>query len=61
MEDVKNLGFFLEVELLAVDEFSEIEDLKKDIREYIKSFGFKFEELDIGKPELMLKKKLIKF
>lgn len=61
MEDVKNLGFFLEVELLAVDEFSEIEDLKKDIREYIKSFGLKFEELDVGKPELMLKKKLIKF
>ncbi len=57
LEDVKGLGTFLEVELLTVDDSSDIEALKTIIRDYIKSFGFQFKELNIGKPELMLKKK----
>ena len=55
LENVKGLGIFLEVELIAVVENSNIENLKNKIRDYIKSFGFSFEELHVGKPELMLK------
>ncbi|MFA7662911.1 MAG: CYTH domain-containing protein, partial [Patescibacteria group bacterium] len=58
LEVVKDLGIFLEVEFLTVDNASDIEVLKNEIREYIKSFGFKdFEELNMGKPELMLRTK----
>jgi adenylate cyclase class 2 len=57
LEDVKGLGLFLEVELLTVADGSDIEVLKNEIRDYIESFGFEFEELNLGKPELMLKTK----
>ena len=55
LEKVKDLGIFLEVELLTVDDNCDIESLKNKIRKYIKSFEFDFEELNIGKPELMLR------
>ncbi|MDQ6985354.1 MAG: class IV adenylate cyclase [Candidatus Dojkabacteria bacterium] len=57
LEEVKNLGLFLEVELL--NDISEDEAIlkKKEIYKFIDSLGFKdFEEMDAGKPELILKK-----
>lgn len=57
-EDVKNLGFFLEVERLNVDDNENIADVKKEIRNFIKSLDIKIEEeLNAGKPELMLRSK----
>ena len=57
-EDVKNLGFFLEVERLSVDDNENIADVKKEIRNFIKSLDIKIEEeLNAGKPELMLRSK----
>ncbi len=57
-EDVKNLGLFLEVERLEVDENEKVEEVKKEIWEFIKSLNIKTsQELNAGKPELMLNKK----
>lgn len=57
-EDVKNLGLFLEVERLKVDDSENIEEVKKEICAFIKSLNIKIsEELNAGKPELMLNKK----
>lgn len=55
LEDVKGLGVFLEVELLSIKDTDDIEKARNKIRDFIKSFSFTFEELNIGKPELMLK------
>jgi len=57
LEDVKGLGFFLEVERLLVEDGEDIVLVKNTIREFIISLGIKSEELHIGKPELMLKEK----
>ena len=57
-EDVKDLGLFLEVERLSVDDNENIADVKKEIRNFIKSLDIKIEEeLNAGKPELMLRSK----
>jgi adenylate cyclase class 2 len=57
LEEVKNLGTFLEVERLQVDDTEDIETAKKEIREFVRTIGIQVgEELNIGKPELMLKK-----
>ena len=56
LEDVKKLGIFLEVERLSISDDEDITKAKKEIWDFIKSLGFKVsEELNLGKPELMLK------
>jgi len=57
LEEVKNLGLFLEVELLKECEENEITEKKKEIQEFISFLNLNTsEELNEGKPELMLKK-----
>ena len=57
-EDVKGLGLFLEVERLKVDNSESISEIKKEIWNFIKSLNIQIgEELNAGKPELMLRKK----
>ncbi|MBT3720066.1 class IV adenylate cyclase [archaeon] len=57
-EDVKDLGLFLEVEKLNVEDHDDLEQIKKDIRNFIETLEIKTkEELNIGKPGLMLQKK----
>lgn len=60
LEEVDNLGLFLEVEKKNVANEENIEDIKKEIWKFIKSLKIKISaELNIGKPELMLNKKNI--
>ena len=60
-EDVKNLGFFLEVEKLHEVADSEVTKTKEEIRKFIRGLGLQTSaELNAGKPELMLKKKKTK-
>lgn len=55
VEDVKNLGIFLEVELKN-DRDDDVEVLKDEIREFINSLNLKnVIESNEGKPEMMLK------
>lgn len=54
LEKVKDLGLFLEVEALNIQE-ENIEEEKNSIRNFIKALGFDFEELNMGKPEIMLR------
>ncbi len=57
LEEVKNLGLFLEVERLNITNKENIIDVKKEIFNFIKSLGIKIgDELNSGKPELMLNK-----
>jgi len=57
-EDVKNLGLFLEVERLKVGDNENINEIKKEIWKFIKNLNIKTsQELNFGKPELMLNKK----
>lgn len=57
-EEVKDLGLFLEVELLHQVEDNEVMTAKQKIQDFINSLGLKVSaELNAGKPELMLKKK----
>jgi len=59
-EEVKDLGLFLEVEKLNVKDDADINVIKKEIWNFIKSLKIKIgEELNAGKPELMMKKKMI--
>lgn len=56
LEDVKDLGLFLEVECLSANNKESINKTKKDIRKFIKLLDIKIgKELNVGKPELMLK------
>lgn len=58
-EDVENLGLFLEVEKMAASDFQEVKKVKDEIRQFISSLGLKnWKELDLGKNQLMLRKKL---
>ncbi len=58
LEEVKNLGLFLEVERLNVNDDENIEKVKKEIFDFINTLKIKTsEELNMGKPELMLRKK----
>lgn len=59
LENVKNLGLFLEVELINAENLKneDIETEKQGIRKFIEFIGFEFEELNMGKPEMMLKYK----
>lgn len=57
LEDVKDLGLFLEVEKLSEVPDNAVADAKQEIRNFIKKLGIKIgNELNAGKPELMLKK-----
>ncbi|MCK4781351.1 class IV adenylate cyclase [Candidatus Parcubacteria bacterium] len=60
LEKVKDLGYFLEVEIRNPTKDINVESAKNGIRQFIKDLNIKVgKELNIGKPELMLKKKLI--
>lgn len=55
VEDVVDLGCFLEVELLEVPKEKTIEELKNEIFIFISGLGLKIgPELNSGKPELLL-------
>lgn len=57
LEDVKNLGLFMEVERHNVDKKENIIKIKEEIWEWIKNLNIKVSlELTMGKPELMLRK-----
>ena len=57
LEEVKDLGLFLEVERLKVEDKEDIMLVKKEIFNFIKSLNIETgEELNSGKPELMLNK-----
>lgn len=61
LEEVKDLGIFMEVELLHEVEDSEVMNAKKEIQDFIDGLGLKVgPELNAGKPELMLRKNNIK-
>ncbi|MFA6252868.1 MAG: class IV adenylate cyclase [Patescibacteria group bacterium] len=57
LEEVENLGLFLEVEIINSENTTDVKKAKTEIWEFMKSLNLKMgEELLIGKPELMLKK-----
>jgi adenylate cyclase class 2 len=58
LEDVKNLGLFMEVERHIVGRKENIIKIKEEIWNWIKKLDIKASlELKMGKPELMLRKK----
>lgn len=57
-EDVKDLGYFIEVERLSCESFNE-EEIKNEIRAFIKGLKLKnVKELNIGKNQYLLSKKM---
>jgi adenylate cyclase class 2 len=59
LEEVKNLGLFLEVERLVVGDNEDVHVVKEEIFDFIKSLNINVgEESTAGKPELMLRKKI---
>lgn len=59
LEEVKDLGNFLEVEYKDEGEIGieKVEEIKEEIRNFVKNKGLKIgKELDMGKPEMMLRK-----
>ncbi len=56
LEEVKGLGLFLEVEYKKQSRASH-KEIKNDICSFISSMGVRFEELNMGKPEMLLRKK----
>lgn len=60
LEEVENLGLFLEVERKNVADQEDIAVIKKEIWQFIKSLEINIsDELNLGKPELMLRKKTL--
>jgi len=58
LEDVKNLGLFLEVEKQNISDDADVKQIKQEIAKFIKSLNIETgEELNVGKPELMLNNK----
>ncbi len=58
LEDVKDLGLFMEVEKLEEVSDEKVAETKEEIRTFLKSLDIEFgEEQNAGKPELMLRKK----
>ena len=56
LETVKDLGYFLEVEY-CTNEDVDVKEVKKDIQSFIDSLGLNVsEELNMGKPEMMIRK-----
>lgn len=59
VENVKDLGLFMEVEYLKKTD--DVKRIKKEIQEFIDSLGINVsEELNMGKPEMYLKKHNVK-
>jgi adenylate cyclase class 2 len=57
LEEVKGLGLFLEVERLNVADDEEIKGIRKEIQKFLDSLGINLSnEVNAGKPELMIKK-----
>lgn len=57
-EDVKNLGYFIEVEKLGSDDKDELE-IKEELRSFIRSLKLNnVRELNIGKNQFLLSKKM---
>jgi len=57
LEKVENLGLFMEVEY-CTDQDIDVQEMKKRIRGFIDGLGIKVsEELNLGKPEMMVRKK----
>ena len=58
LEDVKDLGLFMEVEKLTEVPDNKVAETKEEIRSFLKNLNIKLgEEQNAGKPELMLRKK----
>lgn len=59
LEDVEDLGYFMEVEYCTNDDV-DVKEIKNNIQTFINTLGLSTsEELNIGKPEMMLNKKNI--
>lgn len=57
LEDVVDLGLFLEVEKLTQVPDNKVNEIKEEIRNFLKTLDIKFgEEQNAGKPELMLRR-----
>ena len=57
LEEVKNLGLFLEVEAREIKNTDNVKDVKEKIWQFIKSLEIKTSaKLNAGKPEIMLNK-----
>lgn len=55
LEEVEDLGCFIEVEALVDDEKISAEEIKRDIYGFIAGLGLNIDaELNSGKPELLL-------
>ncbi len=58
LEEVKDLGLFLEVEKLDQVSDEQVAALKQEIRQFLKSLPIEFgKEQNMGKPELLLRKR----
>jgi len=58
LEDVKELGLFIEVERLISDDKIDPDVIKEEIRDFIKTLNLKnVKELNVGKNQLMLMRK----
>lgn len=56
-ETIENLGNFIEVEFKSEEDFDNVLEIKEKIQEFIKNLGLNIsEELNMGKPELMLRR-----
>ena len=56
IEDVKDLGIFMEVEYCTNEEV-DVKNIKKEIQKFINELGLNVsEELNMGKPEMYMKK-----
>ncbi len=57
LEDVKDLGLYMEVEYLDANDKRDASLIKKEIWDFLTSLGINIsEESNLGKPELMLRK-----
>lgn len=58
LEEVKDLGLFLEVEKLSQVSDDQVAQTKEEIRSFLKTLNIEFgEEQNAGKPELLLRKR----
>lgn len=60
LEDVQGLGLFMEVEKIGQVADEKIAETKEEIRSFTRSLDIEFaDEQNAGKPELMLRKKMV--
>ena len=56
LENVENLGYFMEVEYCTDDDV-DVKKIKAEMQQFIDNLGLNIsEELNMGKPEMMIKK-----